>query len=190
MTTAWALSLFLLQEQTTSRRNRLLLLAGFYGFVGLSLIAKGLVGIVIPFGVVSFYYLLKRTWPQRLVMVSLLWGLPLAALVSSLWYGPVIARHGWTFIDEFFIQHHFKRFLSNKYHHPQPIWFFPVIALMLLVPWSPYLIDAFAKVRRWQWRNVDELSSARIFSLVWFLLPIVFFSASGSKLLVSSHIGH
>lgn len=181
MTTTWALAFFLLHE-LPSARNRRLLLAGFYAFVGLSLLAKGLVGIVIPFGVVGLYYLLRRAWPSRSVWLSLFWGLPLALAVSATWYGPVIARHGWTFVDEFFIEHHFARYVSNKYHHPQPMWFYPVIVLMLALPWTPYLIAALAKVRRWEWRGGDSLSVVRVFSLAWLLLPIVFFSFSGSKL--------
>ncbi len=102
--------------------------------------------------------------------------------VAAIWYGPVIARHGWSFIDEFFVQHHFARYVSNKYHHPQPIYFYPVIILMLALPWTPFLIDALVKVRRWTWRGDDSLSIVRVFSLAWLLLPIVFFSFSGSKL--------
>ena len=181
MTTSWSLAFFLLHELPTTKNKRLLL-AGFYIFVGLSLLAKGLVGIVIPFGVVGLYYLLRRAWPSRSVWLSLFWGVPLALAVSAIWYGPVIARHGWTFIDEFFIQHHFARYMSNKYHHPQPIWFYPVIVLMLALPWTPYFIVALAKVRRWAWRGGDSLSIVRVFALAWLLLPIVFFSFSGSKL--------
>ena len=181
MTTTWSLAFFLLHELPTTKNKRLLL-AGFYVFVGLSLLATGLVGIVIPFGVVGFYYLLRRRWPQQSVWLSLLWGMPLALLVAASWYGPVIARHGWTFIDEFFVQHHFARYVSNKYHHPQPIYFYPVIILMLVLPWTVQLIMALARVRRWQWRGTDSSSTVRVFSLAWLLLPIIFFSFSGSKL--------
>jgi 4-amino-4-deoxy-L-arabinose transferase-like glycosyltransferase len=151
-------------------------------FVGLSLLAKGLVGIVIPFGVVGLYYLLRRAWPSRSVWLSLVWGLPLALLVAATWYGPVIARHGWTFIDEFFVQHHFARFVSNKYHHPQPFYFYPVIILMLALPWTVHFIVALVKARKWEWRGADSFSIVRVFSMAWLLLPIVFFSFSGSKL--------
>jgi 4-amino-4-deoxy-L-arabinose transferase-like glycosyltransferase len=181
MTTTWSLAFFLLNELPMTKRKRLLLV-GFYSFVGLSLLAKGLVGIVIPFGVVAFYYLLRRQWPQTSVLISLIWGIPLALAVAALWYGPVIARHGWGFIDEFFVQHHFARYVSNKYHHPQPIWFYPVIILMLALPWTVHLIAALAKVRSWNWRGDDSLSVLRVFSLAWLLFPIVFFSFSGSKL--------
>jgi 4-amino-4-deoxy-L-arabinose transferase-like glycosyltransferase len=181
MTSTWALAFFLLHE-LPSTKNKRLLLAGFYVFVGLSLLAKGLVGIVIPFGVVGVYYLLRRTWPRRSVWLSLVWGVPLALLVAATWYGPVIARNGWTFIDEFFVQHHFVRFVSNKYHHPQPVYFYPVVILILALPWTVHLIAALVKARRWQWRGEDNLSIVRVFSLAWLLLPMVFFSFSGSKL--------
>jgi 4-amino-4-deoxy-L-arabinose transferase-like glycosyltransferase len=148
----------------------------------LSLLAKGLVGVVIPFGVVGAYYLLRRAWPERSVWLSLTWGVPLALAVSTVWYGPVIAKHGWTFIDEFFVQHHFARYVSNKYHHPQPIYFYPAIILMLALPWTPFVVEALVKARRWAWRDSDSLSIVRVFALAWLLFPIVFFSFSGSKL--------
>jgi len=182
MTTSWSLAFFLAHELASNKRRRPWLLVGFYIFVGLSLLAKGLVGIVIPFGVLGFYYLLRRRWPARNVWVSLGWGVPLALAVSATWYGPVIAKHGWTFINEFFIQHHFARYVSNKYKHPQPLYFFPAIILMLTLPWTGFLIDALARVRSWKWRGDDSESIVRVFALAWLLLPIVFFSFSGSKL--------
>jgi len=178
MTTTWSLTFFLLYQL----KSRRLLLAGFYAFVGLSLLAKGLVGIVIPFGVVGLYYLLRRAWPERSVLLSVIWGVPLALAVSAIWYGPVIAKHGWSFVDEFFVQHHFARYVSNKYHHPQPIYFYPAIILMLALPWTPFLIEALVKARRWAWRGADDLSIVRVFSVAWIVVPIVFFSFSGSKL--------
>ena len=178
MTTTWSLAFFLLRELT--KRHGFLI--GFYAFIGISLLAKGLVGVVIPFGVVGVYYLLRRAWPDRSVWLSLLWGVPLAIAVSAIWYGPVIAKHGWSFVDEFFVQHHFARYVSNKYHHPQPIYFYPAIILMLTVPWTPFFVEALIKARRWTWGAADDLSIVRVFSLAWLLLTIVFFSFSGSKL--------
>jgi len=182
MTTTWSLAFFLLQELATTVRTRTLLLAGFYLAVGFSLLAKGLVGIVIPFGVTSFYYLLRREWPARQVWFSLIWGTPLALAVAATWYGPVISRHGWQFIDEFFVQHHFARYISNKFHHPQPFYFYLLIVVPLTLPWCAFLVDALLRLRSWQWRGAGSLSKLRIFSLAWFLMPILFFSFSGSKL--------
>src|SRR5207253_4023329 len=94
------------------------LLVGFYLFIGLSLLAKGLIGIVLTCGVISAYYLFKREWPNRKFLKSLLWGVPLAIAVAAVWFGPMLSRHGWKFVDQFIIQHHFARFVTNKYHHP------------------------------------------------------------------------
>jgi 4-amino-4-deoxy-L-arabinose transferase-like glycosyltransferase len=182
MTLTAALACFLIAETSTSERERRRWLAGFYAAVGLSLLAKGLIGIVIPVGVVSAYFLLRREWPARSISWSVLWGVPLALVVSAAWYGPVTARHGWTFIDQFIIQHHFARYLSNKYHHPQPFYFYlPVLALFTL-PWTPFLIASLAGARRWNWRAAEAQSKLRVFALVWLVVPVAFFSLSGSKL--------
>ena len=182
MTTTWALAFFILQELAQTPRARTALLTGFYALVGLSLLAKGLVGIVIPFGVLTFYYVLRREWPARYVWLSLFWGTPIALAVSATWYGPVIARHGWLFIDQFFIQHHFARYISNKYHHSQRFYFYLLIIVPLTLPWTPFLVDALARIRGSLLRDVDSLSKVRVFSLAWLVLPILFFSFSGSKL--------
>ena len=90
MTITFALGFFLAAE--IEQEKRYWFLAGFYGFVGLSLLAKGLIGIVIPFGVIGAFYVMRRRLPDRTVMRSVVWGVPLALAVAALWYGPVIAR--------------------------------------------------------------------------------------------------
>jgi len=182
MTVSWSLAFFLLYELSMRGRKPVSALAGFYIFIGLSLIAKGLVGIVVPGGVVFFYYILRRRMPERAVFVSVLWGIPLAVAVASIWYAPVIAKHGRIFIQEFFIEHHFARYLSNKYHHPQPFYFYPAIILLLTLPWTPVLIEALLGIRSWTWRDNSSLTTLRVFSLAWILFPLLFFSFSGSKL--------
>jgi 4-amino-4-deoxy-L-arabinose transferase-like glycosyltransferase len=158
------------------------LLPAFYFFIGLSLLAKGLIGIVIPSGVIGCYFLLRHEWPQRKFRVSLFWGVPLAVAVAAVWYGPMISRHGWTFVDQFIIQHHFARFATNKYHHPAPFYFYlPVLALLAL-PWTGQLLAAFNSARRWNWRGDAPLDRLRVFAIAWIVVPVVFFSFSGSKL--------
>ena len=159
------------------------LLVGFYLFVGLSALAKGLIGLVIVFGVIALYYLARRELPRRGLMTSLVWGLPFSLVVAGVWFVPMIARHGWTFIDQFIIQHHFARFVSNKYHHPGPIYFYPPVVVGLAVPWSIALGAAVISVRHWAWRGQNAVDRLRVFALVWLILPIVFFSFSGSKLI-------
>jgi len=159
-----------------------LLLPACYFFIGLSLLAKGLIGVVIPFGVIACYFLLRREWPPRKVVASLSWGAPLALAVAAVWYGPMIALHGWSFIDQFIIQHHFARFATNKYHHPAPFYFYLPVLAGLALPWTAELVAAFVSARRWNWRGDAPLDRFRVFALAWIIVPVVFFSFSGSKL--------
>jgi 4-amino-4-deoxy-L-arabinose transferase-like glycosyltransferase len=147
MTTTWALASYLLYEFALNDKRRRFCLAGFFAFIGLSLLAKGLIGIVIPFGVVAVYHLLERKLPKRSAFISLLWGLPLALIVAGVWYAPVIRRHGWVFIDQFFIQHHFARYVSNKYHHKAAFYYYLLILPLLALPWTAFLIDGLLQTR-------------------------------------------
>ncbi|HEX8282251.1 MAG TPA: glycosyltransferase family 39 protein [Pyrinomonadaceae bacterium] len=156
-------------------------LVGFYLFVGASLLAKGLVGVVIPAGVVILYFVLRRRWPG-LLRLGVLWGAPLAALAAATWYAPVIARHGQAFVDEFFVQHHFARYLSNRYHHPQPFWFYLPITLGLALPWTFFLFGGLAGAAGVNARAEDAGSKLRVLAFAWLAVPLVFFSTSGSKL--------
>ncbi|HSK74139.1 MAG TPA: glycosyltransferase family 39 protein [Pyrinomonadaceae bacterium] len=172
-------------------------LFAFYFFVGIALLAKGLIGIVLPFAIVGFYHFLSRKLPGRTFIFSLFWGTLFSFLVASLWYLPMYLRHGWEFIDEFFIQHHFQRYTSNKYQHPQPFWFFWLVLPLMTIPWLPFfpaLIWNLLKRRGEKEkrrrgdaetrRRGDFFSSSPLllFSLSWLLVPLIFFSFSGSKL--------
>src|SRR5437763_1888951 len=68
------------------------LLIGFYFFAGLSLLAQGLIGFVIIFGVVAIYFIARRESPTTRFAKSLIWGLPLSLAIASIWYGPMITR--------------------------------------------------------------------------------------------------
>ena len=182
MTLTWALAFFIASEIAENEKPRRKLLAGFYIFIGLSLLAKGLIGVVIPIGVVVAYFILRRRRPAKLVWSSSLWGLPLSALVAATWYGPMFARHGAHFFDEFIVQHHFARYVSNTYHHPAPVYYYPVILILLSLPWTAFIIDALWRIRNWLWKADDAFTRMRTFALVWILVPLVFFSFSNSKL--------
>jgi 4-amino-4-deoxy-L-arabinose transferase-like glycosyltransferase len=162
--------------------RRQLLLVCFYLFIGLSLLAKGLIGIVIPFGVLLVYYLLRREWPNGKFLKSLVWGVPLALAVSAVWFVPMLSRHGWRFVDQFIIQHHFARFVTNKFHHPAPFYFYLPVLVALALPWTVFLGAAFFTSRRWHWRGQMPLDRLRVFAFCWMVVPLVFFSLSESKL--------
>lgn len=155
----------------------------FCAALGLALLAKGLVGLVLPIGIAGLYLLL--TGQLRLVLQPrlLVFGTLLMAAVATLWYGPMLLRHGQEFIDEFIIRHHFQRYTSNKYKHPQPFYFFFLVVLAGSFPWLPFLL---ASVRRLFQTGralmMDPAQRLPLFLWLWVLVPLLFFSFSGSKL--------
>ena len=185
----------------SDRRRISVSLFAFYFFTGVALIAKGLIGIIFPFAIVAFYYVLSFRFPSRTFLLSLIWGIPLILLVASTWYWPMYETNGYKFIDEFIIQHHFQRFTSNKYQHPQPFFFFFWVLPLMTIPWLPFF---FAGI----WNFVKNIFNRRdaetpndgreisflsrflafspspllVFAFSWLLVPLVFFSFSGSKL--------
>jgi len=179
----------------TSGAKRRAWAAGCYAWMGAALLAKGLIGVVLPAGIVAVYFVLRRRVPEGFWWRSLVWGVPLTLIVASVWYVPVIARHGWTFVDEFFIQHHFARYVTNKYRHPQPFYFYLPVIFALALPWSLLLVTAIIEAFKSVWRDEREratgddvmsgdelITRLNLFALAWLVMPVVFFSLSGSKL--------
>jgi 4-amino-4-deoxy-L-arabinose transferase-like glycosyltransferase len=194
MSTTWTLAFFIISELQQDPKLRRRFLVGFYAFVGVSLLAKGLVGLVIPLGVVGVYYAFRRRLPQRNLILTLGWGIPLALAVAAVWYAPVIWKHGWPFIDQFFIQHHFARYITNRYRHPKPPYYYVLIFPLLFLPWTFFLIGGLLRSEHWRWlrsearggyartRDSEQVDKLRAFAVAWLLVPLVFFSFSTSKL--------
>jgi len=158
-------------------RNPYLPLALFYFSVGVAVLAKGLIGGVFPLASVALFYLVSQKPPPRRFLVSLMWGSLIAFGVAALWYVPMYLRHGYEFVDEFFIQHHFQRFASNKYSHPHPFYFFLWVLPLMTLPWLPLLVASVVTDIR-----TRVASAPKTLAYAWLLVPLVFFSFSGSKL--------
>lgn len=191
--TAALASYFVWERGRSEARNSTLPLFLFYVFVGVAVLAKGLVGIVFPYAIVTFYHLISWKRPSWMLVLSLFWGTIVAAAVASLWYVPMYRVNGWKFIDEFFIQHHFQRYTSNKYFHPQPFYFFFWVLPLMTLPWLPFFFLGVWKGVKSMIRRDDEgrssshnagdqFRSLLLFAFAWLLVPLVFFSFSGSKL--------
>ena len=187
--TAAMASYFVFDSRRNSDRSVLPLVL-FYVFVGIAVIGKGLIGIVFPYAIVAFYHVLQRRIPGNRLIVSMFWGTALATAVASLWYLPMYWQHGWEFIDEFFIQHHFQRYTSNKYQHPQPFFFYLWVLPLMTLPWMPFFFVAIwrnarafvARLRVQTDRDDSPTAQLKTFAFAWMLVPLVFFSFSGSKL--------
>lgn len=153
---------------------------GTAAFTGGAMLAKGLIGPLLLTMIGTLWWLWARPAPKP-SFATLGAALGVFLAVSALWYGPVWARHGEFFWQEFFVNHHFKRFSSNEYKHPQEWYFFIFIALVGSLPWTPWLFPAAAEGATLRPRH-NARDAFLAFAWVWALVPIAFFSVSESKL--------
>ena len=152
--------------------------------LGVSMLAKGLVGILLICVILGVYRLGMKQPIGRSIRrnSALFWGgILVFALTVASWYVPVTLINGMTFIDEFFVNHHFKRFFENEYHHLQPFYFYWVVVLAELLPWPFFLAGAVARLKRLGARD-SASGSLLLLAWVWALVPMLFFSVSKSKL--------
>lgn len=151
--------------------------------MGLSVLSKGLIGVVLPLAACVAYVLLAR---DRRVFDNLhpLRGMLLLLLVTAPWFIAVSLRNP-EFPQFFFIHEHFARYTSTVHHRAGPIWYYLPIVSVALFPW---LIVLGRAVRRaWTSRFASPGSAGKtfrpgLFLTSWVLVVFAFFSVSGSKL--------
>jgi 4-amino-4-deoxy-L-arabinose transferase-like glycosyltransferase len=157
---------------------------GFYGFLGLGTLAKGPVAPVLEACIIVVFAMATR---DRRTLRRTLWlpGLLLFSVVTLPWYVAVQLRNP-EFLRVFILEHNLARFGTNLYHHTQPFWYYLPVALFALLPWTIFLVPALVEnLRRW-WTSRGQATTPEmrlgVFLVVWFLLPLLFFSLSQSKL--------
>ena len=185
MPLASAFTIALLAWFAWHERGSRLALASCYAFLGLGMLAKGPVAPALAAVIVFLFAAIRRDW--GVVWRSLWWpGIAVFLAVSMPWYVAVQLRNP-KFFRTFVLEHNLARFSTNVYHHPQPFWFYLPVFLLAVMPWAMWLIAALADyVRRArregrQWFTTSE-AALPLFLLVWMFVPIIFFSASQSKL--------
>ena len=164
-----------------------------YFFNGAATLAKGPVAPFLALCIIFSFAALRREWS---VLRRTIW-LPGVALYLAMvlpWYIAVTRRNP-EFLRIFFLEHNLQRFATNLYEHEQPIWFYLMVMLLALMPWTVVamraLWDAGAEsINEWRARRAKNryVSHARWgdafpeFLVLWTLFPVAFFSLSRSKL--------
>jgi len=164
----------LLSQEGSAYRAPLL---GAYAAAALGVLAKGLIGFVLPALVVAAWLLLRRRWQTLLGLVSIP-GTVLFLLIAAPWFIAMQA-HFAGFLDYFFVVQHFKRFAAGGFNNVQPFWFYPAVLLLFTLPWLLWLRPHFARGRLRDARRGD----VRTLMLLWLALIVLFFSLPASKLL-------
>lgn len=149
-----------------------------YLFSALSFLAKGLIGIAFPFGVVVIWLLASGRWRESLALFSPV-GILIFSAVSLPWLF-LVQKANPDFFRFFFIQEHLLRYATRMHDRYQPFYFYLPIILAGTLPWCAFLPAAIrGPGKKEPWFGSTE----KRFLLTWFLLIFLFFSISSSKLI-------
>jgi 4-amino-4-deoxy-L-arabinose transferase-like glycosyltransferase len=177
MTVALCALIIAQRDDATPSEQRNWMLVCWAG-MALSVLAKGLIGLVLPGGVLVLYTLFARDWKiwTRLHLVK---GLLLFFLIATPWFVLVGLKNPEQ-PHFFFIHEHFDRFLKKE-HHREAAWYvFFVLLAAGSVPWVGVLVQSLALGARA--KSEPTRFKPRLLLLVWVAFIILFFTKSNSKL--------
>ena len=184
-----ALFCFIVGVKEKPSYKKSLLCYGFFLFLSLGVLTKGLIGIVIPGLIIFLWLLLCNQW-KKCSNFPLWKGFFLFAILTIPWHLLAAiatpAREGCSlfstnptgqgFLWYYLIHEHILRYLNvasaDRYH---PFWFFFVVLPLGFFPWIFFLPQAI-------WKECKK-SSGSLFFLLWPTVVLLFFSFSKSKLI-------
>jgi len=169
--------------------------------LGLATLAKGPIALLLAAMPILPVLVL---YPSRRRVVGAVGALAVATAVAVPWFWMIIRRTGFEFVSVFVLNHNLARFFTTLHHHEHPLYYYLPVLLAGLHPWSVlgivfgfYLLHERRARRRPAGPGVvlrspnstdvsrrifQDHDPKSIFLGCWSLLPILFFSASGSKL--------
>jgi 4-amino-4-deoxy-L-arabinose transferase-like glycosyltransferase len=164
-----------------------------YFFTGVATLAKGPVAPFLAIVIVMAFAALRKEWSS--VRRSFWWPGVLLYLAIVLPWFIAVQHENPTFFREFFLEHNLERFATTRYQHEQPFWYYIVVVVLAVMPWTVVAIRALidgiqTSVAEWRLRHASTKKGKPgrpgdafpEFLVLWALIPIIFFSFSQSKL--------
>jgi 4-amino-4-deoxy-L-arabinose transferase-like glycosyltransferase len=152
-------------------------LTGAWAMAALGVLAKGLIGFVLPAVVIFVWLVLQKRWRS---LFTLLWwpGILVFLALTAPWF--VAMQHRFSdFLNYFFVVQHFKRFTEGGFNNVMPFWFYPAVLCVCFLPWLPWMARSI-KPKAGQ---TAPQQAVRLLMLVWPAMIVLFFSLPKSKLL-------
>jgi 4-amino-4-deoxy-L-arabinose transferase-like glycosyltransferase len=147
-----------------------------YVFMGLAVLAKGLIGIVLPALLLVAFALVRRDW-GIIVATKLPLGIPIFLLIVAPWFYLVNNATDGKWLADFIYVHHIQRYVDGAGHR-QPFYYYLTTLPVDFLPWTVFAIPAaFAY---FPYRQLRQRPIPQLFSL-WFVVVFVFFSLSDTK---------
>lgn len=173
-----ALAAFLLAKSPAegTRQRRLWMLAAWIA-TAMAVLSKGPVAVFIPLASLVCYVLVTRDRSVLRALEPVAGGM-LFILICAPWF-ILVARRNPDFTRFFFVHEHVTRFLTSEHGRIKPWWFFPILLVFGLVPWTGTVSQAWYRALR---ERAGQAFSIEKFLAIYAAVVLVFFSLSGSKL--------
>ena len=158
--------------------ERKLWLCLFYGAMGFGFLTKGPMGFVIPAMTAVAMQVEHRRRQRPMARLYWLVGMPIALLIGLSWYLALLHRDETLF--QYFFRHELvDRIASNTHNRAEPIWFYPVVLVLGLFPWTGFAFCAMRDI----WRRRKSIAPPNLWMFAgWVVVPYVVFSLVVSKL--------
>ena len=180
-------------------RSNNLYWCGFYVFSALSVMSKGLPGIIMPFAIVFLAYFFSKKLKELLDYKKIGIGILLMLIIILPWHLMMCKVHGQAFVDEYIIKHHIARFFNSAgINRKEPCWFYIPVLFIGFIPFVFTLITVLGnEIRKifvnfkngfnfdiFKYFSPDMPVSKRFLSIniLAFLTIFIFFSISSTKL--------
>lgn len=154
-----------------------------YFFSGLTVLAKGIPGFVIPFGTILISTIVFKTYKDTLKHSVI--GMVLFLTITLPWHILMLKTYPDLFFSEYIYKHHILRFLGSEIIHRNEPWYFYILTLLWgLMPHTFVLIGKLLNGIKLTKPNLEnKYSKFLILNSIAFLVTLIFFSLSGAKLI-------
>jgi 4-amino-4-deoxy-L-arabinose transferase-like glycosyltransferase len=149
-----------------------------YAVAALGVLAKGLIGCVLPAAIVIVWLLSARRASLLRHLVSPI-GIAIFVAIALPWPLAMQARFP-DFFHYFIIEQHFNRFAGTGFNNAQAWWFYVPVLLVMTMPWSLGIVNVW---KQFAMREQGTRGALRLLMLCWAVVVVLFFSLPQSKLL-------
>lgn len=123
----------------------------FYLFISLGFLTKGILALAIPLTIAFLYNLATKTLKDMFKPINIVPGLVILFVSTAPWHLLMYFKYGYQFIKEYFLIHHFGRFMGSEYiGRERPLLYFVPVFLLGFMPWTfifiAFLIDGVKKL--------------------------------------------
>lgn len=123
----------------------------FYLFISLGFLSKGILALAIPFVIVFLYNSITKTLKDMFKPLNIVPGLIIFFVSIMPWHLLMYQQYGYQFIREYFLVHHFARFMNSvSIGRERPFLYFVPVFLLGFMPWTfifiAFLCDGFKKL--------------------------------------------